>query len=107
MTNKEAKIPGPDHSISIEANPSRVVATVGGKIIAGTRAALTLSETSYPAVRCIPRGDVDTAAPVRSGHDVLPLHGYAACYSIPASRNRSMRRWSGSRNAQADCRPKT
>ena len=31
MTDKPMKIPGPDHPISIEANPSRVVVTVGGK----------------------------------------------------------------------------
>ena len=30
MTDKLMKIPGPDHPISIEANPSRVVVTVGG-----------------------------------------------------------------------------
>jgi uncharacterized protein (DUF427 family) len=31
----------PDHSISIEANPSRVVVKVGGEIVADTRDALT------------------------------------------------------------------
>jgi uncharacterized protein (DUF427 family) len=34
MTDKMMKIPGPDHPISIEPNPSRVVVTVGGKVIA-------------------------------------------------------------------------
>jgi uncharacterized protein (DUF427 family) len=47
MTDKPVKIPGPDHPISIEANPSRVVVKVGGKIIADTSAALTLREASY------------------------------------------------------------
>ncbi len=37
MTDKPIKIPGPDHPISVEANPSRVVVKVGGKIIADTR----------------------------------------------------------------------
>jgi hypothetical protein len=41
MPDKLMKIPGPNHPISIEANPSRVVVTVGGKGIADTRAALT------------------------------------------------------------------
>ena len=47
MTDKPMKIPGPDHPISIEANPSRVVVTVGGKAIADTRAALTLREAPF------------------------------------------------------------
>jgi uncharacterized protein (DUF427 family) len=51
MTDKPMKIPGLEHPISIEANPSRVVVTVGGKVIADTRAALTLREASYPAVQ--------------------------------------------------------
>jgi uncharacterized protein (DUF427 family) len=48
MTNKSIKIPGPDHPITIEANPSRVVVRVGGEIIADTNNALTLREASYP-----------------------------------------------------------
>jgi hypothetical protein len=51
MADKPMKIPGPDHPISIDANPSRVVVTVGGQVIADTRDALTLREASYPAAR--------------------------------------------------------
>ena len=40
MTDKQIKIPGPDHPITIEVNPSRVVVKVGGKVIADTRDAL-------------------------------------------------------------------
>ena len=69
MTQKKRmKIPGPDHPIAIEANPARVVVTVGGKVIADTNAALTLREASYPSVEYIPRPDVDMAALVRSEH---------------------------------------
>ena len=68
MPGKPMKIPGPDHPISIDANPSRVVVTVGGKVIADTRDALTLREASYPAVQYIPRRDVDMAALTRSEH---------------------------------------
>jgi uncharacterized protein (DUF427 family) len=46
MADKPMKIPGPDHPFSIDANPSRVVVTVGGKVIADTRDALTLREAS-------------------------------------------------------------
>jgi hypothetical protein len=34
--DKQKKIPGPDHPISIEVSPFHVVVTVGGKIIADT-----------------------------------------------------------------------
>jgi uncharacterized protein (DUF427 family) len=51
MTDKPIKSPGPDHPISIEPNPSRVVVKVNGKIIADTHDALTLREASYPPVR--------------------------------------------------------
>jgi uncharacterized protein (DUF427 family) len=84
-TDKRMKIPGPDHPISIEANPSRVVVTAGGKIIADTRKALTLRETSYPAVQYIPRQDVDMSALSRSEHTTFcPYKGEASYYSIPA-----------------------
>jgi uncharacterized protein (DUF427 family) len=91
MTDKVIKSPGPDHPISIEANPSRVVVEVGGKIIADTRHALTLREASYPAVQYIPRRDVDMAALVRSEHTTYcPYKGDASYYSIPAGGDRSL-----------------
>jgi uncharacterized protein (DUF427 family) len=91
MADKPMKIPGPDHSISIDANPSRVVVTVGGKVIADTRDALTLREASYPAVQYIPRRDVDMAALTRSEHTTYcPYKGDASYYSIPAGGNRSL-----------------
>jgi hypothetical protein len=33
MADKPMKIPGPDHPVSIDANPSRVVVTVGGNVL--------------------------------------------------------------------------
>ena len=90
MPDKPMKIPGPDHPISIEANPSRVVVTVGGRVIADSRAALTLREASYPPVHYFPRGDVDMAALVRSEHTTYcPYKGEASYYSIPVGRDRS------------------
>ena len=91
MADRAVKIPGPDHPISIEANPSRVIVTVGGRIIADTRAALTLREASYPAVQYIPRRDVDMAALVRSEHTTYcPYKGDASYYSITAGGDRSI-----------------
>jgi len=90
MADKVVKIPGPDHPISIEANPSHVVVKVGSRIIADTRNAVTLREASYPAVQYIPRRDVDMGALVRSEHTTYcPYKGDASYYSIPAGGDRS------------------
>ena len=90
MTDKPIKISGPDHPISIEANPSRVTVKVGGKIIADTRDALTLREASYSPVQYIPSRDVDMAALTRSEHTTYcPYKGDASYYSIPAGGDRS------------------
>ena len=91
MTDKQIKIPGPDHPITIEVNPSRVVVKVGGKVIADTRDALTIRETSYPPVQYIPRRDVDMAALARSEHTTYcPYKGDASYYSILAGADRSI-----------------
>jgi uncharacterized protein (DUF427 family) len=91
MTDKPIKIPGPDHPISIEANPSRVMVKVGGKIIADTSDALILREASYPPVQYIPRRDVDMEALTRSEHTTYcPYKGDASYYSIPAGGDRSL-----------------
>lgn len=91
MNAKQMKIPGPDHPISIVANPSRVKVVVGGRVIVDTRAALTLREASYPAVEYIPRRDVDMGALVRTEHRTYcPYKGYASYFSIPAGGDRSV-----------------
>ena len=91
MAERSIKVPGPDHPITIEVNPSRVVVTIGGKVIADTRHALTLREAAYPAVQYVPREDVDMAALTRSGHTTYcPYKGDASYYSIPAGGDRSL-----------------
>ncbi len=91
MADKPMKIPGPDHPISIAANPSRVVVKVGRQIVADTSDALTLREASYRDVQYIPRRDVDMAALTRSEHTTYcPYKGHASYYSIPAGGDRSV-----------------
>ena len=90
MTNKSIKIPGPDHPITIEANPSRFVVRVGGEIIADTNNALTLREACYPPVQYIPRRDVDMDALTRSEDTTYcPYKGDASYYSVPICGDRS------------------
>ena len=91
MDAKQMKIPGPDHPISIVANPSRVVVVVGRTVVGDTRSALTLREASYPAVQYIPRRDVDMAALTRTEHKTYcPYKGDASYFSIPAGGTRSV-----------------
>jgi uncharacterized protein (DUF427 family) len=91
MKSKPVKIPGPDHPITIEPNPSRVVVAVAGRIVADTRRALTLREASYPPVQYIPRQDVQMSLLQRSDHATYcPYKGECAYYSIPSGGERSL-----------------
>lgn len=88
--NKAVKIPGPDHPITIEPNPARVVVTVAGRTVADTKGALTLREARYPPVLYIPRADADMALLERTDHSTYcPYKGDASYYSIPAGGERS------------------
>lgn len=83
-TAKPGRVPGPDHPITIERNPKRVVVTANGTVIADTRDALTLREASYPAVQYIPRADTTITAFERSDHSTYcPYKGDASYFSIP------------------------
>ena len=84
MTNEAQKIPDANHPITIEPNPDRVVVTVGGRVIADTRRALTLREASYPPVQYIPLEDVDVALLQRTDRATYcPYKGHCSYYSIP------------------------
>ncbi|KKZ86248.1 hypothetical protein B5K05_17460 [Rhizobium phaseoli] len=83
MSEKSIRIPGPDHPITVEHNPCRVVVTLGGRTIADSRDALTLREASYPPVQYIPRRDIDMSLLRRTDHSShCPYKGDAAYYSI-------------------------
>ena len=68
MKEKQVKLPGPDHPISIQHNPARVVVSVAGRVVADTRNALTLREAAYPSVQYIPDKDVDFSQLERRDH---------------------------------------
>lgn len=91
MNGKPVKQPGPDHPITVEHNPRRVVVSVGGKVIADTTRALTLRESTYPAAQYIPREDVDMAQLVRTDHSTYcPYKGDCSYYSIAATGERGV-----------------
>ena len=91
MTPKPVKLPGPEHPITIAPNPKRVVVSIAGRVVADTRAALTLREAGYRAVQYIPRKDVDMALLERTDHGTYcPYKGDCSYYSIPLGRERSV-----------------
>jgi uncharacterized protein (DUF427 family) len=89
-TRKTIRAPGPDHPITIEHNPNRVVVKVAGRVVADTRNALILREASYPAVQYIPRNDVNMALLERTDHvTYCPYKGDCSYFSIPLGGDRS------------------
>jgi uncharacterized protein (DUF427 family) len=88
---RSVKVPGPDHPITIARNPSRVVVTLAGQVIADTRDAWTLREARYPDVIYIPRKDVDMTLLERTDHvTYCPYKGDCAYFSIPSGGERSV-----------------
>ena len=91
MPERVTKIPGPDHPITIAANPKRVVVKLAGQVIADTMRAVTLKEANYPAVQYIPREDARMDLLERSGtHSYCPYKGEASYFSIPVGGGRSV-----------------
>ena len=79
------KIPGPDHPISITANPKRVRVIADGVVIAETTRALTLKEASYPAVQYVPRADAKMDLLSRTDRVThCPYKGDANYFSVAA-----------------------
>jgi uncharacterized protein (DUF427 family) len=90
MSEKKIMEPSPDHPITIEPNPDRVVVTVAGKTVADTRRALTLREADYEPVAYIPLEDVDHSLLESTDHSsYCPFKGDANYYSVPAGGERS------------------
>jgi uncharacterized protein (DUF427 family) len=82
---KPVLTPGPDHPITVTPTGGRVVVRRGGHVLADTRNALTLQESTYPAVQYIPREDADLTLFARTEHATYcPYKGDASYFSIAA-----------------------
>lgn len=91
MSAKIVKTPGPDHPITVRHNPAQVRVSVGGRVIADTRDALTLKEAAYPPVHYIPRKDVDMSQLDRTDNETYcPYKGDCSYYSIRSGGERSI-----------------
>jgi uncharacterized protein (DUF427 family) len=91
IKEKQVKLPDPDHPISIQRNPARVVVSVAGRMVADSRNALTLREAAYPPVQYIPPEDVDFSQLERADHvTYCPYKGDCNYYSVPAGGKKSV-----------------
>ncbi|SEF37002.1 Uncharacterized conserved protein, DUF427 family [Amycolatopsis pretoriensis] len=85
MPEKKVLVPGPDHPITVEPTQARVVVKAGGRVIADSRNAFTLQESTYPAVQYIPLADVDAGVLERTDHETYcPYKGDASYYTLNA-----------------------
>ena len=88
--NKEIRIPGPDHPITISPAEGKVRVTVNGIIVAESARALRLEEKGYPPAYYLPRSDADMSLLVPSEHfTYCPYKGDCAYYSIPVGGAKS------------------
>jgi uncharacterized protein (DUF427 family) len=91
MSEKPVLQPGPDHPITVTANPNRVVVSVGGRVVANSHRALILQESTYPAVQYLPIADVDQTLLERTDNaSYCPYKGDASYYSITSGGERSV-----------------
>ncbi|WP_319436168.1 DUF427 domain-containing protein [Mycobacterium sp. RTGN5] len=86
MSTREIRQPSAEHPITVTPTSGRVQVRVNGEVVADTRAALGLAESTYPIAQYIPIGDVDPAALTRTEtHTYCPYKGDASYYSVTAA----------------------
>ena len=75
--------PTAEHPITIEPTEGRVVVRGGDTVVANSGHALTLQESTYPAVQYIPMADVDQSLLRRTDTSTYcPFKGDASYYSV-------------------------
>jgi uncharacterized protein (DUF427 family) len=91
MADKPVLQPSPEHPITVTPNAAHIVVTVAGKVVADTHRALTLQESTYPAVQYIPIEDVERSLLERTETtSYCPFKGDASYYSVPAGGDKSV-----------------
>ncbi|KWX21190.1 hypothetical protein AFM11_26405 [Mycolicibacterium wolinskyi] len=83
MTERPVLKPSAAHPITVTPTGRHVTVRVGGVVVAETDDALTLQESTYPAVQYIPLADVDPSALTRSDTTTYcPFKGEANYYNV-------------------------
>ena len=79
----EMKVPGPDHPITIAADPKRYQVLYAGHVVVDSKRALALKEASYKSVLYFPREDADMAFFARTDHHTYcPYKGEASYFTL-------------------------
>lgn len=83
MPGKPILIPGPDHPISVERYPGKVMVRLGDVTIAESSESIALREADYPPVYYIPLRHVDlTLLEPTAHHSYCPYKGEASYLSV-------------------------
>jgi len=86
MTERAVLQPTAQHPITITPTGRHVTVRVNGEVVAETDAALTLQESTYPAVQYVPLTDVVDSALSRSDNTTYcPYKGEANYYHVTAA----------------------
>lgn len=83
MSDRPVLEPTDAHPITVEATGRHVTVRVNGEVVAETDDALTLQESTYPAVQYVPSSDVVESALRRSDTETYcPYKGEASYYHV-------------------------
>jgi uncharacterized protein (DUF427 family) len=83
MSDKPVREPSADHPITVAPTGAHVTVRVNGQIVAESDNALTLQESTYPAVQYIPRDDVVSSALTSSDTTTYcPYKGDATYFNV-------------------------
>ena len=86
MTDRTVLEPTASHPITVTPTGRHVVVRVNGEVVAETDAALTLQESTYPAVQYVPLADVSPTALTRSETTTYcPYKGEANYFDVSAA----------------------
>ncbi|MEU0496945.1 DUF427 domain-containing protein [Mycobacterium sp. NPDC006124] len=86
MSERKVLHPTESHPITVSPTGKHVVVRVDGQVIAQTDAALTLQESTYPAVQYVPLADVSASVLTRSDTTTYcPYKGEANYYHLDAA----------------------
>lgn len=83
MSDRPVLEPTDSHPITVEPTGKHVTVVVNGEVVADTDNALTLQESTYPAVQYIPEADVAATALRDSDTETYcPFKGEASYYHV-------------------------
>lgn len=91
MTERPVHTPTAEYPITVAPTGRHVTVRIGGEVIADTDAALTLQESTRPAVHYIPMADVRSDLLTRTATtSYCPFKGDAAYYTVTTAAGQTV-----------------